>query len=239
MCPSNPVNCGVKKPCVFNSTLKDRGSSPLLPLAHWQGTQITLKITESRDAIPQQKPWAIGVAPLLHFLRLCQPLNCLIWTAASAHSCSEKLEDGEADQLCSGYLSLPSLQNCLEQHHCGSQLEPADFIADKHQVQGFLSGLAPTPPHTHIFQHPYNRSSVSTAAASNYLPTQTHGRSIILIFMVILLWYCWYRTDMSPHMNLLSAKPFLPGVSWGAPRQLCWALPPSSWGLGMNSCFQP
>lgn len=74
--------------------------------------------------------------------------HCLIWTTASAHSRSEKLEEGEGDQFCSGNLSLPSsqlLQSCLEQHHCELQLGPAD----KQQVQGFLLGLTPTPPHTH------------------------------------------------------------------------------------------
>lgn len=180
----------LKNPRVCITTLRDRGSSLLLLLAQWQGTQMTLKITIYKDAITQQKPCGIGVAPLPHSLPLYQPLNCLIWTTASAHSCSEKLEEDEGEQFCSGNLSLPSsqlLQSCLEQHHCGSQLEPADFTTDKHQVQGFLLGLTPPPPPTHIFQHPYNRSSVSTAANPHYLPTQTQGRSIILIFMVILL----------------------------------------------------
>lgn len=167
---------------------------------------------------------------------LCQPLNCLIWTTASAHSCSEKLEEGEGDQFCSGHLSLPSCYRAVWSSttvvtagacwlHC-RQTSSTKFSFRLHSnknrhtsssthITGLLSLLQ--PPHI-IF------------------PLRPRGGALCSF-----LWlFCSdiAGTDMPPHLNILSAKPFLPGVIWGVPQAAVLGFA-TTWWLGMSSCFQP
>lgn len=235
-CPPLTLWIVVLKTCVCLTTLKDRGSSLLLPLAQWQVTRITLKITVYRDAIPQQKPCAIGVASLLHSQPLCQPLNCLIWTTASAHSCSEKLEEGEGDQFCSGYLSLPKLLGAAPPWVTAG----ACWLYCRQASSTRFSFRFDSTTTTHTFSSIHLTDLVSLLQPPHIIfPLRPRGGALSSF-----LWsFC---SDIAGtgqtrhHTRIFYQQSLFCLVSAEeSPRQLCWALSPPSRGLGMSSCFQP